>query len=63
MQYSSQSTNNKRLTEKEKNDFAIYLANLLPKEPELCQIIEAWPDLPEQVKETINKLVEKHTAG
>jgi len=55
--------NNKRLTQKEKNDFAIYLAILQEKEPELCQIIQAWPDLPEHVKQTINKLVENHTAG
>jgi hypothetical protein len=49
---------NKRLTKKPKSNSAIYLAISPSKEPKLCQIITAWPRLPEHIKMTIKTLIE-----
>ena len=49
---------NKELTKNEKIDFATSFANLLQKNPELCQLIEMWPELPEHIKAAIKTLIE-----
>lgn len=51
------SVENKGLTDIEQTDFAIYLANLLQKHPELKQIIAVWSELPDHIKQTIETLV------
>jgi len=43
----------------EKN-LAHFLALLTAKYPELGAIIEAWPNLPEYIKQSIKALVETH---
>ena len=48
---------NKGLTDIEQADFAIYLANLLQKNPELGQVINIWSELPDHIKQTIETLV------
>jgi len=40
------------------NDFAKNLVILLPKYPELANIFEAWPSLPEAVKAGIMAMVQ-----
>jgi hypothetical protein len=48
---------NKELTNTVTTDFAISLAILLQKHPELKQIIESWSAIPEHIKQTINTLI------
>jgi hypothetical protein len=57
-----QSAENKELTEKANPVFATGLAKTLQKYPELEQIITAWPELPEQVKNTIKELIQTYKA-
>jgi predicted ATPase len=45
------------LTENEKNVLASCLALLAEKDPDLAQLVERWPDLPEHIKTTIKTLV------
>ena len=35
--------------------------NIIEKYPELREVIAAWPELPEHVKQTIIELVQKHS--
>jgi succinate dehydrogenase flavin-adding protein (antitoxin of CptAB toxin-antitoxin module) len=49
------------LTANSQNDLARFLAFLSQKDPDLAQVVERWPDLPEYIKTTIKTLVE--TAG
>jgi hypothetical protein len=37
---------------------ARFLAFLSQKDPDLAQVVERWPDLPEHIKQTIKTLVE-----
>jgi hypothetical protein len=52
-----QSIENKALTENQNSVFTTSLDKLVQKFPDLEQIISAWPELPEQVKEQIISLV------
>jgi len=54
---------NKGLTGIEQDDFAIYLATMLQKHPELEQILSAWGELPDHIKQTIQTLVGTVTIG
>ncbi len=46
-----------RTCEKPKNSSASYSAILLQKHPDLEQIITAWPELPEPIKNAILSMV------
>ena len=48
---------NKGLTGIEQADFAIYLATMLQKHPELAHVLSAWGELPDHIKQTIETLV------
>jgi len=52
-----QTIDNKELTKNDENDFAIYLANFIGNQPDLQEVIEAWPDLTDRVKQKIKKLI------
>ncbi|MBN1972553.1 MAG: hypothetical protein JW787_02870 [Sedimentisphaerales bacterium] len=54
-----QSIENKALTENQNSVFTTSLDKLVQKYPDLEQIINAWPELPEQIKSTIVSLVKK----
>ncbi len=56
-----QSIENKALTENQNSVFTTGLDISLQKFPELEQIISAWSGLPEQVKNTIIELIQKHS--
>jgi len=49
----SQHLNTQGLTENSKNDLALCLALLAEKCPDLAQVVEAWPKLPEHVRKAI----------
>ncbi len=55
-----QSLENKALTENQNSVLATGLDILLQKYPELEQIITVWPELPEQVKNTIKELIQSY---
>ena len=60
LEINQQSSVNKELTENANPVFATGLAKTLQKYTELEQIITAWPQLPEQVKNTIKELIKTH---
>jgi len=37
---------------------ALYLAHIIEQCPELARIIEAWPELPVHIKQSIRTLIE-----
>jgi succinate dehydrogenase flavin-adding protein (antitoxin of CptAB toxin-antitoxin module) len=47
----------KALTENRENDLVCFLALLTEKDPDLAQVVDAWPKLPEHIKQTIKSLV------
>jgi len=51
---------NKSLTKTEKPVFDTSLAKIVQKDPELRQLIEVWPVLPEHIKAAIKALVQTH---
>jgi hypothetical protein len=53
----------KALSESSKSVCATSGAICLQNHPDLQQLIEAWPELSEHVKEAIKILIEKHTKG
>ena len=55
-----QATVNKTLTENKNPVLSTGLDKILQKNPELCQLIEAWPDLPENIKVEIKALIQTH---
>ena len=48
----------KSLTKTENPVFDTSLANLLQKYPDLAQVVDAWPSLPEHIKAAIKALIE-----
>ena len=60
LEANQQTPENKELTENTNPVFATGLAKIVQKYPELEQIIAAWPQLPEQVKNTTKELIQKH---
>jgi hypothetical protein len=50
--------NNKELTKKGQNKFAIYLFNLIRNEMELQEVLEVWPELPGHIKAVIKALIQ-----
>jgi len=52
---------NKELTENENSVLSTCLDNLVQIYPDLVQLVKAWPQLPEQVKNTIKELVQTYT--
>jgi len=56
----SQSQTNKALTENENSVFATGLDNFVQKYPDLNEVVEAWPDLPEDTRTAIKALIETH---
>jgi hypothetical protein len=36
----------------------LYLAHIVEQHPELARVIEAWPELPEHIKQSIKALLE-----
>jgi hypothetical protein len=54
-----QPATDKTLSENQQKQEVQNLVHILTICPELKQIISAWPDLPEHIKQTITTLVEK----
>lgn len=48
---------NQALTENPKNDLACCLALLTEKDPDLALVIEAWPKLPEHIKQALQSVI------
>jgi hypothetical protein len=55
-----QDAENKALTENTNSVLSTGLDKIVQKYPELEQLINAWPELPEQVKKTIKTLIQKY---
>jgi len=51
------------LTETNENDMAHSMALLLQKHPDLAQVVEHWPNLPEHIKAAIKALVKTNFQG
>ena len=47
-----------QLMNQEQIDFARYLASLMQESPELCQVIETWPELLFDTRKQIIKIIE-----
>ncbi len=56
------SIDNKELTKSQEPVFAVSLGILLQKYPDLKVIVEAWPNLSEDIKATIKTLINTHKA-
>jgi hypothetical protein len=52
---------NTLLTESEQPVLASCLAQIVQKYPDLKQIVEAWPELPEHIKAAIKALIQSYT--
>ena len=59
----SQSIVNKGLTENRIPVLSTSLDILLRKHPEVKQIIDAWPELPKHIKQTIIALIQTYAQG
>jgi len=55
-----QTADNKTLTENQNPVLSTGLDKILQKYPELAQLVEVWPKLPEHIKAAIKTLVEAH---
>jgi len=56
-----QSLDNKELTKNTNPVLATSLDNLVQIYPDLVELVNAWPELPEQVKAAIKALVKTHS--
>jgi hypothetical protein len=56
-----QSAENKELTEKANPVLSTGLDKIVQEYPDLEQIITTWPELPEETKTAIKKLIETHS--
>ena len=51
------------LTEIDKQSVATSVAKVLTESPDLTQIVEAWPSLPEHIKAAFKALLHTHVKG
>jgi hypothetical protein len=53
------SLSNQEVIENDKTDLAENLALILVKHPELVQVVDRWPKLPEHIRAVIGLLIER----
>ena len=57
-----QSVDNKALTQSENPVLDASLDKILQKHPDLAQVVERWPDLPESIKAEVKALIQEGKA-